>query len=86
MEAAFDRLTAEGVSICNGDQWCEFIDRRDAVRTLHEPRGEGAAACTVSGLAGHAALMVPAAGKPRRPGQIVVNGRMAEGMPVRRLE
>ena len=56
-----DALCREGVRIYNGDEWCAFLDRRDAVRTRSEPLDGGGVRCTVSGLSGRVALMAPLA-------------------------
>ena len=61
MEACFDRLTAEGVPICNGDQWCDHLERRDAVRVRTLVNDDNSLTCIVSNLTGRQTLMIPLA-------------------------
>jgi hypothetical protein len=57
-DALLDFICAEGVPIYNGDQWCEFNDRRNAVQVEQSVEGD-TLTCTVRGLVGSLPLMIP---------------------------
>ncbi|MHB0939926.1 MAG: polysaccharide deacetylase family protein [Armatimonadota bacterium] len=79
-DALLDLIVAEGVPIYNGDGWCAFNDRRNAVQIEQSQDGD-ALTCTVRGLVGELPLMLPVTG----PATVTVNGQPAEGIILRRL-
>ena len=80
-DALLDLIVAERVPIYNGDQWCEFNDRRNAVQVEQSQDGD-ALTCTVRGLVGELPLMLPVTG----PASVTINGAPAEGTVLRRLQ
>ncbi len=86
MAPAFELLAQANVPIYNGDEWCEFLDRRDAVRIQHSI-GENSEMCyTVSNLAGRLPLMLPITPAEDKMPEVLVDGVRAEGVLHRRLE
>lgn len=85
IEACFDLLLQEGVPVYNGDQWCAFLDRRDAVRLTQSLSEDGRIACTVSGLSGSLPLMIPLANADEAP-VTMVDGVPAHATVITRLE
>jgi len=79
-DALLDFIVAEGVPIYNGDDWCDFNDRRNAVQVEQSVEGD-ILTCTVRGLVGMLPLMIPVNG----PATVTVNGTPAEGEIIRRL-
>lgn len=59
MEGCLSRFAEEGIPVYNADRWCEFIDRRSAVRLRQTIENGGHFIYTVSGLEGKLPLMVP---------------------------
>ena len=86
MAPAFDLLAEAGVPIYNGDEWCNFLDARDAVGVEHELGAEGELCCTVSGLVGRLPVMLPVGGPDGAAPEVRVNGAPVESVVHRRLE
>ena len=47
--------------ILNGDQWCDWLDRRQAVRIEQQVAPDGSTRVVVRNLAGQMSLMLPVA-------------------------
>jgi len=82
-DALLDLICAEGVPVYSGDQWCEFIDRRQAVRVEQSVEPDGTLTCTVNNLVGPLPLMIPIAGGSPA---VTVNGAPVQGTVLRRLK
>jgi len=80
-DALLDFIVAEGVPIYNGDQWCDFNDRRNAVQVEQSQTGD-TLTCTMKNLVGELPLMLPLTGPATK---VIVNGQPAESVVLRRL-
>lgn len=58
-DALLDLLCAERVPVYNGDEWLDFIDRRNAARISQSTEPDGTIVCAVSGLRCALPLMLP---------------------------
>ena len=61
MEHAFDRFAAAGVRIRNGDEWCDYTDRRDAVRIAAGRERDGTMVYDPTHVNGRFTVMIPVA-------------------------
>jgi len=86
MEPCFDRYVRAGMPIFNGDQWCEFLDRRSAVKIRSEMPHGGTSHFSVDNLRGRMALMVPVRHKSTAGGIARLDGKQIDGVVHRRLE
>lgn len=82
-DALLDLVHAEGVPIYNGDGWCEFCDRRQAVQVEQSIKQDGTLTCIVRHLVGPLPLMIPVSGQAPA---VTVNGEAVEGVVLRRLQ
>ena len=85
-EGCLDLLARDNVPIYNGDQWTQFLDRRQAVNVAQEIASDGRVLCTVSDLTGSVTLMVPCKRSGGAGPTIRVDGRPVKGPVLRRLE
>ncbi len=87
MEGCFSRFAADGVPIYNGDRWCDFLDRRWAVRLEQGVGRDEHLMYIVSNLSGRLPLMIPLRnGKVGENWSVEVNGARALFTIYRRLE
>jgi len=87
IEGCLDLLQVEGVPIFNGDQWCDFLDRRSAVRVRQSRLADGTLRTVVEHLRGRLALMLPvAAGGGATPPPVKINNAPASGVVHHRLD
>lgn len=86
MEPCFNRLAQEDVPIYNADQWCQFQDRRAAVRLEQRHGNDGTLVCQISNLRGRLTLMIPVPGHKTKEWAIKVDGVHIPARIERRLE
>jgi hypothetical protein len=84
IEACLNALVERGAPIFNGDEWCDFLYRRDAAR-VSVSRNDPGITCIVSDLEGELPLMIPMPCSEASR-HVTVDGKPAEAIMVRRLE